>query len=149
MTSNPNQTPLSPCQLRFVEAYIDTLDPLKSAAMAGYAKNDLKRRARELLRSPRIQAAIHSRLEQFPVMLCVNRAFIVKKLFDIVSAASSLEQTFDRQGNPSGSKIKDAGAALRALEALSRCYTRVTDAQTAQGEDFRVLCIENLDDSKL
>ena len=148
-TSKSPQNPLSPCQLRFIDAYIETLDPVKSAEMAGYSKIGIKSRAAELLRNPRIQKAISERLEQVPATLKVNRAFIVKKLFDIVSSASALEQTFDKQGNPTGTKIKDAGAALRALEALSRCYTRVTDAQAPQGDDLRVMYIENLDESKL
>ena len=148
-THKPILKPLSTAQSRFVDAYIETLDPLKSAEIAGYSKIGIKFRAAELLRNPLIQAAINDRLEQVPATLKLNRAFIAKKLFDIVVAASASEQTFDKQGNPTGTKIKDAGAALRALEALLRCYTRVTDAQTSPPEDLRVMYIENLDETKL
>lgn len=147
--SKSPQNPLSACQTRFVDAYIETLDPVKSAEIAGYSKIGLKSRATELLRNPQIQKTISERLEQVPATLKINRAFILKKLFDIVAAASATEQTFDKQGNPTGTKIKDAGAALRALEALSRCYTRVTDAQAPHSDDLRVMYIENLDETKL
>lgn len=147
MNTKKTATPLTPSQLRFVDAYIETLDPLKSAATAGYSKDTLKDRAKELLKNPRVLAKIHERIEQLPAALRVNKAFIVKKLLDIVSSASSPEEIFDKQGNPSGSKIKDAATALRALDALARCCAKNGEIQ--QSSDVRVLCIENLNDSKL
>lgn len=147
MTTKKTANPLTPSQLRFVDAYIETLDPLKSAAAAGYAKDTIKDRAKELLKDPRVLAKIHERIELLPAALRINKAFIVKKLLDIVKSASSPEESFDKQGNPSGPKIKDAATALRALDALARCCAQNGEIQ--QGGDVRVLCIENLNDAKL
>lgn len=145
-TEQENQIPLSSGQQRFIDAYIETLDAVKSATIAGYSKNNIKTRAKELLQSPRIQRKIHEKLEQFPAMLKVNKAFIVKKLFEIINAASAQEQGESRQ---STIKLKDSAIVLRALDALSRCFEMTSEVISPQNEDLHVLCIENLDETKL
>lgn len=143
------ENPLTPQQSRFVDAYIQSLDPLCAARRAGYAKSGIHSRARELLFNPKIIAEIYRRIDQNSSTLQVSRAFIVKRLLDIIDTAGAHEPVLDRSGEPTGQlKIRDASVALRAIEALSKHFP-LSAEKPAQNPDVQVVCVENLDDTKI
>ena len=145
---------LSTMQIAFVNAFIDSVNPTQSAIKAGYSANDAKRRARELLQNPKIVEAINAKIEQSAQSFAVCKCFFVKKLLEIIDSTTRQEDVLDRSGNPTGKlKLNDAGAALRALDALARCFEDRRGANVSQSQPTQdisaVLCIENLDENKI
>lgn len=138
-------------QARFVDAYLETLDPVLSARRAGYSKSGLVMRAHALLSNPKILAELNSRLTQHAKTLKVTKGFIVKNLLAIIENTAAIEPVLDKSGAPTGqTKLKDASVALRALESLAK-HSLAADSiqETAASASPQIICVENLDDNKI
>ncbi len=92
-------------QRRFVNNYIDTLDPTKSALNAGYHAATAKSKARELLSNPAIIAEIHAQAEKSALSLNVPNAFIVKKLLQIINSAFIFDDDIIEAENTHGEEL--------------------------------------------
>lgn len=143
-TTKPN--PLTSQQKRFIEEYIKTLNPEQSVIKAGYSRERVHRQSEELLNNPKIIAEINHQAEQRTQRLNADKAFIVKKLLDIVNISTEAEEIFDKTGSPTGKKrLTDSGSALRALDALTKlCLQNETSINNCSDSN-KVFCIENLD----
>ena len=79
----------------------------------------------------------------------MTKSFIVKKLLQIVANTTLEESVLDKNGSPTGQiKLKDPAVALRALDALAKCFLPA-QPQPAEDNGVRLMFIENLDDSKI
>ena len=146
------KTTLTQQQKRFVANYIKSLDATKSAVEAGYKTETAKQKAQELLKNPQIIAQIHYQIESESNSLNINNAYIVKKLLQIINSTSQEEALMDKTGVPTGqTKLKDAAVALRAVDILAK-FTSPQKAEYSSISDnsgIKIMCIENLDDSKI
>ena len=141
MTQNSNITTL---QQKFINEFVQTLDPEQSARKAGYTRKDAARRARELLANPKILSAINEKIDSLALQLQPPKAFFAKKFLDIIHTTTAEEAVLDRSGGLTGkTKIADAASALRALDALNKLFSANSNAGEETGVE-RSFTINNL-----
>ena len=141
---------LSTQQKAFVNSFLETVNPTESALKAGYKQSDAKRRAKELLSNPKIINTLNAKIDESAQSFVVHKCFFVKKLLEIIDSTTRQEDVLDRSGAPTGKKkLSDAGAALRALDALFRCIETERSAAASVQDTMKIMCIENLDDAKI
>ena len=117
---------------------------------AGYSRERAARQCEEMLNNPRIIDEINRRAEQRTHRLNADRAFIVKKLLDIVNASTAYEEILDKSGTPTGrTRLVDTASALRALDALSKLCIQSEYFTNTLCTQPPILCIENLDNQKI
>ena len=143
---------LTPQQRRFINEYAASLNTEKAAEKAGYKPENVKARIKELLSDPIVIAEIHAEIEKTAISLNVCNAFIVKKLLQIITFSSEKEAILDKSGEPTGFyRLRDAAVALRALDSLTRIFERqkAETSPLADSSGVKIMCIENLDESKI
>lgn len=157
---------LTNVQKKFIKFYIDTLNPTKSAIDAGYCEKNAPSVAQMLLDNQAIIDEINSILSSQTKTLNISKAYIVKKLVDIIENSlndSSYEDNFDehlsasnrgKNGTKALKKQKDVAVALKALENL--CKQLDFSAHQAKNEEYNddfsspnINIINNLDENKL
>jgi hypothetical protein len=78
----------------------------------------------------------------------VPKSYIIKKLLSIAEFSLEEEEIYDKDGNFTGKKkMRDAGAALRALESLYKYMGFGADED--KGSKVKIVTIANLDDKKI
>lgn len=142
---------LTELQKKFVNEFVRSLNPLESCKKAGYAEKNINYTMADLMHSERVRAVIEHKIEESVLQLMPCRAFFVKKLLDIITAATATEEVLDRSGNATGkTKLADASVALRALEALAKYFpAESTDNAVQDSSEREFLCIENLDTERI
>ena len=144
--------PLTPQQRRFIAEYACAPDSCKAAQKAGYKPDKAKIKGKELLKDPYIMAEIHSEIEKKALTLDITPAFFVKSLLQIIKFSSEEELILDKTGSPTGfTRLRDPAITLRALDLLSKFYGKQqpeTQA-TLETDNVRIMCIENLDESRI
>lgn len=130
---------ISSLQKKFVYFYLYYLDPLKAAILAGYNKKNALSQAQSLLDNPLIIQEMNRLLKSQVTSLNVQKAYVVKKLLDIIesSLADDFQDPSDKQHSDnsliasvssSSSKSegnttknpKDLSLALKAIEHLCK-----------------------------
>jgi hypothetical protein len=78
----------------------------------------------------------------------VPKSYIIRKLLKIAEFSLEEEEILDKDGGFTGKKkMRDAGAALRALESLYKYLGFGTQEDKAQ--KVKIITIANLDDKKI
>lgn len=160
---------LTNVQRKFIKVYLDTLNPVKSAIEAGYCEKNASSVAQMLLGNEAIINEINLILSSQTKTLNISKAYIVKKLVDIIenSLNDSLDEyNFDdhlssynrgKNGTKSLKKQKDVAVALKALENLckqldfSSSHSKFDDKDDNYDElsSPRINIINNLDETRL
>ena len=160
---------LTNVQKKFIKIYLDTLNPAKSAIEAGYCEKNAPSVAQMLLDKDVVLDEINSILSSQTRTLNISKAYIVKKLVDIIENSlndSVCEADFDEHLSSTGrgkngvktvKKQKDVAVALKALENLckqlgfSSCNSKFEDKDDNCDETSapQINIINNLDENKL
>ncbi|MCI5824526.1 MAG: terminase small subunit [Candidatus Gastranaerophilales bacterium] len=160
---------LTNIQKKFIKIYIDTLNPTKSAIEAGYCEKNASSVAQMLLDKEDIINEINTLLSSQTKTLNISKAYIVKKLVDIIENSlndDSFEVDSYESANSSirhktntkiAKKQKDVAIALKALENLckqlgfSSCNSKFEDKDDNCDETLspQINIINNLDETKL
>lgn len=128
----PSKSRLTQQQRRFVNNYIDTLDPTKSAINAGYHAATAKTKARELLSNPAIIAEIHAQAEKSALSLNIPNAFIVKKLLQIINSAFVFDDVPADGANAQCAQVSDGlGDKKNRAERSGTKIVKASHAQTS------------------
>lgn len=160
---------LTNVQKKFIKVYLDTLNPAKSAIEAGYCEKNASSVAQMLLDNENIINEINLILSSQTKTLNISKAYIVKKLVDIIENSlndSVYEADFDehfsssnrgKNGTKSLKKQKDVAVALKALENLckqldfSSSNSKFDDKDENYDElsSPKINIINNLDETRL
>lgn len=157
---------LSIVQKKFITAYIDTLNPIKSAIDAGYCEKNAASAAQNILDNDSVINEINSILSSQTKTLNISKAYIVKKLVDIIeNSLNTIEpdciNEVDSHGRTlsgkNAKKQKDVAVALKALENLckqlnfSPAGSRFDERDDSfdEIESPKINIINNLDENKL
>lgn len=157
---------LSNVQKKFITVYIDTLNPIKSAIDAGYCEKNAASAAQTLLDNEYIINEINCILSSQTKTLNISKAYIVKKLVDIIeNSLNNIEPDSINESENHGrtgagrtfKKQKDVAVALKALENLckqlnfSPANSRFDERDESYDdlESPRINIINNLDETKL
>ena len=161
---------LTNVQKKFIKIYIDTLNPAKSAIEAGYCEKNAPSVDQMLLDKEYVIDEINSILSSQTRTLNISKAYIVKKLVDIIENSlndSACETDFDEHLSPSNrgkngiksnKKQKDVAVALKALENLCKQLDFASGNSKFENKDDnydddssspQINIINNLDENKL
>ena len=147
---------LTNVQKKFIKIYIDTLNPAKSAIEAGYCEKNAPSVAQMLLDKEYVIDEINSILSSQTRTLNISKAYIVKKLVDIIEHLSP--STRGKNGIKSNKKQKDVAVALKALENLCKQLDFASGNSKFENKDDnydddssspQINIINNLDENKL
>jgi len=138
-------------QKLFVSEYIKTLDGENSVLAAGYKSANPKMFASKLLAKDFIIKEIKSQLKKQIDVLNVPKGYVIQKLLQIAEFSLEQEDILDKEGNCTGKqKLRDSGAALKALESLCK-YLGFNAANDDKQEHkaAKIITISNLDEKKI
>lgn len=160
---------LTNVQKKFIKVYLDTLNPAKSAIEAGYCEKNAPSVAQMLLDNENIINEINFILSSQTRTLNISKAYIVKKLVDIIENSlndSTYESDFEENltTNNRGKNVsktikkqKDVAVALKALENLCKQLNFSSGCSKFDDKDDncddlsspQINIINNLDENRL
>jgi len=110
---------------RFAQEYVTDLNGTQAAIRAGYSPKTAKSKASDLLKDPRVQAAVEARLQELAERAKMTQEQVFQELVKVAKADMS---TFAEWG-PGGVVLKDS-KDLRPEDtaAVSEISQTVTDA---------------------
>ncbi len=136
-------------QNKFVNEYINTLNPELSAKKAGFNVKDYKAYGEKLLSLPHIVKSINILIKKHINTLQVQRSYVIQKLLDIAEFSLEEEEIYDKFNSYTGKrKLRDAASGLKALECLCKYLGFSTKDSTLENLP-KIITIKNLDDEKI
>lgn len=111
---------LSAKQAAFVQEYPVDLNGKRAAIRAGYSAKTAAEKAYQLLRDPKVRAAIDAALEERRKRVNVDQDWVILRLVDISDSCMEGTPILDEQGNETGRTKIDAAGANRATELIGK-----------------------------
>lgn len=113
-------TPLTPKERIFVQAYLATGSNTEAALKAGYSARRAAQTGSEKLRQPHIKKAINGAMPQILGALGLNKAWALRKMKAIVDACSQL------------TPVMDSSSGRQKVDPDGKPVYRMVDAATAR-----------------
>jgi phage terminase small subunit len=124
---------------RFVLEYLKTGNGTEAARLAGYSERTARVQAGQLLKRPRVQAALQALRQDRTERLQLDADWIVQRLAQIVERCLQSVAVVDRDGRPTGVYTFDSAGALGALRLLGMrlgMWRKVTETRDVTVDDM-------------
>ena len=137
-------------QKAFVAEYIKCLDAKEAAIKAGYQKSHAKIQGEALIKKEAVLKELNRLLNKQVETLQVGKAYIVKRLLNIIEFSLEEEQITDKEGNSTGkTKLKDTQSCLRALDCLCKHLGLASSGAETLENEPKITIIDNLNERKI
>lgn len=112
--------PMSPKMAVFAQEFPVDLNQTRAALRAGYSPKTAKEMGHQLMRDPRVKAAIDAAMAERAKRVNIDQDFVILKLRDILDACLAGTPILDAKGNDTGFSKIDSAGANRAAELLGK-----------------------------
>lgn len=124
-------------QRRFCEGIASGLSQKDAAICAGYSRQSADQQASALMNHPNVARRLEELHRPSGEMARVDAEWITRQLILIYCQAMRGVPVLDRDGNPTGARVRNFAGALRALELLGkRLGMFVTSVQETRRDEL-------------
>jgi phage terminase small subunit len=109
-------------ELRFVDMFAATFNPIESAKQAGYKRENASAMASRLLSDFRIQKALQQRLELAATFENLTPSYVLRGLREIYERCMQMKPIVDKFGVPVGTYTFEPMPAIKALELIGKNF---------------------------